>query len=57
MTNKKSSTDHFLSKKELLGNLIAGLLEDLSEDEKKKMLRSATQSSTQSRDTIELVEQ
>ena len=57
MKDKKSSTDPFLSKKDLLGNLIGGLLEDLSEDEKKKILRSATQGGGQGRETIELVEQ
>ncbi len=57
MTDKKAPANSSASKKELLGNLIAGLLEDLSEDEKKKMLRSVMQGATQGRETIEMVEQ
>ena len=57
MTENKSSTDPSLSKKELLGSLIAELLEDLSKDKKKKILRSATQGGHPEQETIEMVEQ
>lgn len=45
------------SKKELLSSLLASLLEDLSEDEKKKMLQSVMRGGRQNRETIEMVEQ
>ena len=42
--------------KDMLSSLIAALLENLSEDEKKSLLRSAVQDTGKHRETIEMVE-
>ncbi len=54
MTRKKNPS---ASKRELLGTMIAALLEDFSEEEKKKILRYPTRNKSQNSETIEMVEQ
>jgi hypothetical protein len=44
------------AKKDLLGSLIASLLQDMPEDEKKRLLRSVIQGDGEHRETIEMVE-
>ena len=54
MDTPKSS---FPSKKELLKNLLATLIDDLTDEEKEKLLHSLVHSGRQNRETIEMVEQ
>jgi hypothetical protein len=42
--------------KDLLGSLIASLLQDMPEDEKKKLLHSVMRGDGEHRETIEMVE-
>ena len=44
------------SRKDMLSSLIAALLENLSEDERKRLLRSAVKDTGKHRETIEMVE-
>ena len=44
------------AKKNVLSSLIASLLQDIPEDEKKRVLRSVIQGDGEHRETIEMVE-